>query len=58
LEKAAMSIMPDSWIRQMSQDNEGASQFLFLKGEGPPEVSYADRKGKYMRQLGITIPKL
>ena len=38
--------------------NEGACQFLFLKGEGPPEVSYADKKGKYMRQQGITIPKL
>ncbi len=38
--------------------NEGACQFLFLKGEAPPEVSYADKKGKYMRQQGITIPKL
>ncbi len=38
--------------------NEGACQFLFLKGESPPEVSYADKKGKYMRQQGITIPKL
>jgi len=38
--------------------NEGACQFLFLKGEAPPEVSYADRKGKYMRQRGITVPKL
>ena len=38
--------------------NEGACQFLFLKGEGPPEVSYADRGGKYMRQTGVTLPKL
>jgi len=38
--------------------NEGACQFLFLKGEAPPEVSYADRKGKYMNQRGITVPKL
>ena len=38
--------------------NEGACRFLFLKGEGPPEVSYADRKGKYMKQRGITVPKL
>ena len=38
--------------------NEGACQFLFLKGEAPPEVSYADRKGKYMKQRGITVPKL
>jgi dCTP deaminase len=38
--------------------NEGACQFLFLKGEGAPEVSYADRGGKYMRQTGVTLPKL
>ncbi len=38
--------------------DEGASQFLFLKGDGPPDVSYADRAGKYMGQRGITVPKL
>jgi dCTP deaminase len=37
---------------------EGICQFLFLKGEAPPEVSYADRAGKYMRQTGVTLPKL
>ena len=37
---------------------EGVCQFLFLKGDSPPEVSYADRKGKYMRQTGVTLPKL
>jgi dCTP deaminase len=37
---------------------EGACQFLFLKGEGEPEVSYADRGGKYMGQRGVTLPKL
>jgi len=38
--------------------NEGACQFLFLKGAAPPEISYADRAGKYMRQTGVTLPKL
>jgi dCTP deaminase len=38
--------------------NEGACQFIFLKGDQPPEVSYADRKGKYMKQLGVTLPKI
>ncbi len=38
--------------------NEGACQFLFLKGDSPPEVSYADRAGKYMGQRGVTPPKL
>jgi dCTP deaminase len=38
--------------------NEGACQFLFLKGEGDCEVSYADRAGKYMGQKGVTLPRL
>jgi len=38
--------------------DEGACQFLFLKGEGPPEVSYKDRGGKYMGQRGVTVPRL
>ena len=38
--------------------NEGACQFLFLKGNEPCEVSYADRAGKYMGQKGVTLPKL
>jgi dCTP deaminase len=38
--------------------NEGACQFLFLKGDRPCEVSYADRAGKYMKQRGVTLPKL
>lgn len=38
--------------------NEGACQFLFLKGNEPCETSYADRSGKYMGQQGVTLPKL
>jgi dCTP deaminase len=38
--------------------NEGICQFLFFRGEGPCEVSYADRAGKYMGQRGVTLPKL
>jgi len=38
--------------------NEGICQFLFLRGDSPPEVSYADRGGKYMRQTGVTLPRL
>lgn len=38
--------------------NEGLCQFLFLKGEGTCEVSYADRAGKYMGQRGVTLPRL
>lgn len=38
--------------------NEGVCQFLFLRGDSEPEVSYADRAGKYMGQKGVTPPKL
>ena len=38
--------------------NEGAAQFLFLYGNEDCNESYADRKGKYMNQTGVTLPKL
>jgi dCTP deaminase len=38
--------------------NEGIAQFLFFKGEGACEVSYADRAGKYMGQKGVTLPRM
>ena len=38
--------------------NEGIAQFLFFKGSSACETSYADRKGKYMGQQGVTLPKL
>lgn len=38
--------------------NEGACQFLFFKGDMPPDVSYKDRAGKYMGQRGVTLPRL
>ena len=38
--------------------NEGAAQFLFLQGVENCELSYADRKGKYMHQKDVTLPKL
>jgi len=38
--------------------NEGACQFLFFEGDGPCEVNYARRSGKYMRQRGVTLPKI
>lgn len=36
--------------------NEGLAQVLFHKGSEACEVSYADRGGKYMHQVGITLP--
>ena len=38
--------------------NEGVAQFIFLKGNEDPEITYADRDGKYMGQTGVTLPKV
>ncbi len=38
--------------------NEGACQFLFLKADSVCETSYGDRKGKYMHQQGVTLPRV
>ena len=38
--------------------NEGIAQVLFFQGDEPPLVSYADKKGKYQGQVGVTLPKL
>ena len=38
--------------------NEGVAQFIFLKGNEKPNVTYANRKGKYMKQKGVTLPKV
>ena len=38
--------------------NEGAAQFIFLRGEEVPVVTYADRNGKYQGQKGVTLPKV
>ncbi len=38
--------------------NEGLAQVLFFESTDQCETSYADRKGKYMGQTGITLPKM
>ena len=38
--------------------NEGICQFLFLQGSEKCEISYADRAGKYMKQTGVTLPRI
>jgi dCTP deaminase len=37
---------------------EGIAQLLFFEGDEEPEIAYADRKGKYQKQTGVTLPKL
>lgn len=38
--------------------NEGIAQVVFFEADEECEVSYADKKGKYQQQTGITLPRL
>ena len=38
--------------------NEGIAQVLFFEGDEECEISYADKKGKYQKQTGITHPRI
>ena len=38
--------------------NEGLAQVLFFQSDEPCERSYADKKGKYQGQRGVTLPKI
>ena len=38
--------------------NEGLAQVLFFQSDEPCMKSYADRKGKYMHQQGIVVPRV
>ncbi len=38
--------------------NEGIAQVVFFRADEECEVSYADRKGKYQGQVGVTPPRL
>jgi len=37
---------------------EGIAQVLFFEGDEMCETSYADRKGKYQSQQGLTLPRM
>ncbi len=36
--------------------NEGVAQVIFFEASEPCETSYRDRKGKYQKQTGVTLP--
>jgi len=38
--------------------NEGIAQVIFFEPDEVCQVSYADKRGKYQRQTGITLPKI
>ncbi len=37
---------------------EGIAQLIFFEADEVCEVSYADRQGKYQRQVGVTLPRV
>ncbi|MDH3670595.1 MAG: dCTP deaminase [Gammaproteobacteria bacterium] len=37
--------------------NEGVAQMIFFEGDEACDTSYKDRGGKYMGQVGVTLPK-
>ena len=38
--------------------NEGLAQVLFFEADETCEQSYADKKGKYQKQMGVTPPRM
>jgi dCTP deaminase len=38
--------------------NEGIAQVLFFQSDEPCEISYADKQGKYLKQLDVTLPRI
>ena len=38
--------------------NEGIAQILFFESDEPCLISYADKKGKYQAQQGVTLPRI
>jgi len=37
---------------------EGIAQLVFFEADEECEVSYADRRGKYQKQMGVTLPRV
>jgi dCTP deaminase len=38
--------------------NEGIAQVLFFQSDEACERSYADKRGKYLKQTGVTLPRI
>jgi len=38
--------------------NEGIAQVLFFQSDEPCEISYGDKKGKYLKQQLVTLPRI
>ena len=38
--------------------NEGIAQVIFFEASESCEISYADKQGKYIKQRGVTLPRI
>ncbi len=38
--------------------NEGIAQLVFFQGGEKPSLTYAERRGKYQGQVGVTLPRM
>ena len=38
--------------------NEGLCQVLFFESDEECDISYKDKNGKYLKQVGITLPMI
>lgn len=53
-----LEVSNTSTLPAMIYANEGIGQVLFFQGDGPSDVTYKSRKGKYQAQTGITLPRV
>ena len=54
--KVTMEISNTTPLPAKIYANEGIAQILFLRTEAVCHTSYADKKGKYQDQKGLTLP--
>jgi len=55
---ATLSILNGGHLPVRLHANEGIAQLLFFEGDAPPQVTYANKGGKYQASVGITTPRL
>ena len=55
---ATISISNTAPVPAKIYANEGIAQLIFLESDQPCEISYADKKGKYQKQLEITTSRV
>ncbi len=55
---ATLEISNTTPLPAMIYSGEGIAQLIFFASDEECQVSYADKKGKYQKQTGITLAKL